>query len=105
MGGIIVKEALVQLKQSKDPVAQAILNSTQSLLFLGTPKYGLDVKKLGLSRFTKNQPNQRLIDELSEGSSILKILHQKFLQAVPKSTKIISFYETVTSPTAIEVGS
>jgi hypothetical protein len=98
-----VKEAMVQMKRSKDPHTRAILGHISSLTFLGTPRRGVNHEKLGLSRFTENQPNQRLLEEISEGSPVLKTLHRRFLRALPKSTKITSFYETETSPTAIEV--
>jgi protein SERAC1 len=95
-------QAIIQMRNAStdDP---DILNSIYGALFFGVPNQGMDIKSL--IPMVENQVNQGLLHSISNESQLLRKQTRDFPKAFdfPES-KIVCFYETVTSPTAIKVG-
>jgi hypothetical protein len=69
-------------------------------LFFGVPNRGIVIDYL--RAMVKGQPNAELVENLAPGSPYLKDLHALFCHRfVYSNSKIVSFYETVESPTPI----
>ncbi|KAF8541865.1 hypothetical protein BDD12DRAFT_730767 [Trichophaea hybrida] len=92
LGGLVIKQALADAKQGSENDC-AILNSCAALLFFGVPNRGLNNNNM-LS-LVKGQKNEHLVNDLREGSSLLDLSYQSFLQNVgPGYCRVVSFYET-----------
>jgi len=79
------------------------LNSIYGALFFGVPNQGMDIKSL--IPIVENQDNQGLLHSISNESQLLRNQTRDFPRAFDfEDSKIVCFYETVTSPTAIKVG-
>lgn len=79
-----------------------ILNSIYGALFFGVPNQGMDIKSL--IPMVDSQVNQGLLHSISNESQLLRKQTRDFPKAFdfPES-KIVCFYETLASPTAIKV--
>src|ERR1700737_3509880 len=81
---------------------KANLNSTYGALFFGVPNQGMDISSL--IPMVKDQPNRHLLESLGRESDLLRKQNRAFPKAFPfKDSEIYCFYETLGSPTAIEV--
>jgi hypothetical protein len=79
-----------------------ILNSIYGALFFGVPNQGMDIESL--IPMVKHQVNQGLLHSISNESELLRKQSREFPKAFDfQDSKIVCFYETVTSPTAIKV--
>jgi protein SERAC1 len=100
LGGLVVKEAIIQLK--RDPGHQAILASIYGALFFGVPNQGMDIKSL--VAMVKGQPNQALIYLLDPESQVLREQSRHFQESFDcPDSKVVCFYETLKSPTAKQI--
>ena len=100
LGGLIFKEAVIQMKRDNDQ--QKLLNYIYGALFFGVPSQGMDITSL--IPMVKEQPNQALIHSLGKESQLLRNQRRDFPKAFDYSdSEIFYFYETVMSPTAILV--
>jgi hypothetical protein len=80
-----------------------ILNSIYGALFFGVPNQGMDIESL--IPMVKNQVNRGLLYDLGNESQLLRTQSRDFPKAFDSPrTKIVCFYETVKSPTAIKAG-
>jgi hypothetical protein len=80
-----------------------ILHSIYGALFFGVPNDGMDIKSL--IPIAENQVNQGLLHSISNESELLRKQSRDFAKAFDSSeSQIVCFYETLTSPTAIKVG-
>lgn len=85
-----------------DSISLSTFKSTCGALFFGVPNRGLRVDCL--RPMVKGQPNELLISNLSSESDYLRQLHRTFCSAFTfADSRIISFYETKVSPTAVKV--
>ena len=85
-----------------DVTDRANLKSTYGALFFGVPNQGMDISSL--IPIVQNQPNRQFLESLGRESELLQKQSRAFLKAFPfKNSKICCFYETLQSPTAIEV--
>ncbi|KAK3941484.1 hypothetical protein QBC46DRAFT_430783 [Diplogelasinospora grovesii] len=104
LGGLVVKEALVQAsKTSGDHQNDNLRNSCNGLLLFGVPNLGLRHEQL-LS-IVQGQPNALLIRDLvvdndSEPSPFLSRISKDFSDCCKGRYKAISFFERDLSPTA-----
>jgi hypothetical protein len=81
---------------------KANLNSTYGALFFGVPNQGMDISSL--MPMVKDQPNRHFLESLGRESDLLRKQNRAFPKAFPfKDSEIYCFYETLGSPTAIEV--
>jgi len=81
---------------------KANLNSTYGALFFGVPNQGMDIRSL--IPMVNDHPNRHFLESLSRESDLLRKQSRAFPKAFPfKDSEIYCFYETLGSPTAIEV--
>lgn len=96
MGGLVIKNILVQaLADKDDPQKRAIAENTRAILFLGTPHKGSPVAQLKQHVQMIFSPTIE-VKELREDSQPLQNLHARFvetLQKLPKPVTIVSIAE------------
>ncbi|KAK2605976.1 hypothetical protein QQS21_003602 [Conoideocrella luteorostrata] len=98
MGGIVIKEALISLSQSKDENDARLFRVTRGIVFFGVPHTGMKIESL--RAMVGDNPNRQLIESLcGENSQFLKQQRSNFSTLLnanaARNIKIISFYETV----------
>lgn len=97
LGGLIVKEAIIQMKNDKKH--QDLLESIYGGLFFGVPSQGMDIASL--IPMVAGQPNQALLHTLGKESQLLRNQSRDFPKAFDcKDSEIFCYYETEMSPTA-----
>ncbi|KAL7918361.1 ankyrin repeat protein [Trichoderma austrokoningii] len=101
LGGLVIKEAIVKLKEELDEKDALILNSTSGFLFFGVPHQGMAIESL--IPLVKDYPNRSLLESLNKNSALLQRLEREFGNAFGIKRPRISFYETEKSPTAVEI--
>ncbi|KAI5839134.1 hypothetical protein DFP73DRAFT_562496 [Morchella snyderi] len=100
LGGLVIKEAIIQCFDSKD----STLGSIAGILFFSVPHKGL--ADASLLFMVHGQPNENLVRDLCEGSQFLHVLDRSFgyhMNLRGMGTNIISFYETDETPTVKEI--
>lgn len=102
-GGIIIKEALLQMNRSSDDTPGiATVDSVKALLGFGVPNLGFDVTSL--MPIVSGHVNQPFVESLTNGSSKLRRLNEEWMQLVQSHRiELFSFYEALKSPTAVKV--
>ncbi|KAG8162591.1 hypothetical protein KVR01_008356 [Diaporthe batatas] len=101
LGGLLVKQALIQIAESGSKDGGR-LDMIQGILLFGAPNDGLDIESL--VPMVNDQPNRFLLESLSSKSSqVLRRQKQEFSKVL-ELTKIHVYclYETELSPTAAE---
>jgi hypothetical protein len=78
LGGLVVKEAIIQMKRDKNH--QALLDSIYGALFFGVPNQGMEIASL--VPMVKDQPNQALLHSLGKESQILRNPVQRFPESI-----------------------
>ncbi|KAK1458001.1 hypothetical protein CMEL01_15348 [Colletotrichum melonis] len=102
LGGLVIKETLVRMKEEKHETHASILDSISGFIFFGVPHQGLAIESL--VPLVKDQPNRSLLESLNKNSALLQRLDKEFNNVIrAKRPSIVSFYETEKSPTAVEV--
>ena len=92
------------MKNSSDVDDKANFDSIYGALFFGVPNQGMDISSL--IPMVKDQPNRHFLESLGRESELLRKQSRAFPKAFPfKDSEICCFYETLGSPTAIEVSS
>lgn len=100
LGGIVLKEAIVQLANSSDEGLSTILDRVPGAIMFGVPSLGMEQSRL-LS-LTEGQPNECLVDDLSRegGGYYLRQLNARFQElSFVEKARILWAYETEESPT------
>ncbi|KAL7916598.1 hypothetical protein GGI35DRAFT_46526 [Trichoderma velutinum] len=103
LGGLIVKQTLISLHKSKDEEDQKLLRAVYGIAFFGVPHDGMDISSF--IPMVQDGPNRLLLESIGLFSSqILSNQHREFVKTLstPGESKIICFYETRMSPTAIQ---
>ncbi|QYS99703.1 NACHT domain-containing protein [Trichoderma simmonsii] len=96
LGGLVVKQALVQASEgSEDDLA--VFRSCYAVMFFAVPNRGLD--NLSLMSMVKGQPNEDLVRNLGVESSFSNLLHESFIKRFTLDSEIICVFETKTTPT------
>ncbi|KAF3073926.1 hypothetical protein CFAM422_003506 [Trichoderma lentiforme] len=96
LGGLVVKQALVQASEgSEDDLA--VFRSCYAVMFFAVPNRGLDNKSL--MSMVKGQPNEDLVRNLGVESSFSTLLHESFIKRFTLDSEIICIFETKTTPT------
>ncbi|KAK1962871.1 hypothetical protein LY78DRAFT_642439 [Colletotrichum sublineola] len=101
LGGLIVKQALITLANSKADDHRKLLQAVYGVVFFGVPHDGMDIRSL--IPMVADGPNRELVGSLNQtNSQILSIQQRDFHKALgPKGqTEVFCFYETQDSPTA-----
>ncbi len=92
----------MQLWGQGSPEAEAIIKATYGMLFFGCPNKGMNIDSL--KAMCAGQVNEPFLLSLRPDSERLRQLCRDFPRAFSAhDSKIISFYETVLSPTAVKV--
>jgi|ERR1700722_7794114 len=82
-----------------DKLNQVNLKSVYGMLFFGVPNQGMSIESL--VPVVRDQPNRYFLESLSKESGILRDQARYFQKAFPfRDSQIISYYETLQSPTA-----
>ncbi|KAF8245681.1 TPR-like protein [Wilcoxina mikolae CBS 423.85] len=103
LGGLVIKQALVDAAQGRSENDRAILLSCVGLFLFGVPNRGLNNNNLlSLVKENKMAP---FIHNLMEGSELLHTLHVAFLRSYKETLKscyVVSFYETRDTKTVVD---
>jgi triacylglycerol esterase/lipase EstA (alpha/beta hydrolase family) len=75
LGGIVVKQALVQIANSPDP-ERTLLAKVKRVIFFGVPNRGMQISHL--LPIVKHRPNEPLIQALCNESPYLAKLDEQF---------------------------
>jgi len=101
LGGLVLKEAIVQMADREKSVAQ-ILDHVLGAIMFGVPSLGMDQSHL-LS-MVEGRPNEQLVQDLARdgGANYVRQLNTRF-QGLTflRTAKVIWAYETKESPTVI----
>ncbi|KAI0484176.1 hypothetical protein GGR56DRAFT_612699 [Xylariaceae sp. FL0804] len=98
LGGLVVKQMLAMLGQSKSPEDSILLRAVSGVVFFGVPHLGMD--NSSLLAMSGGGPNRPLIEFLGTlNSQRLEKLQADFTAAAD-SIRIFVFFETKESPTA-----
>jgi hypothetical protein len=90
------------LKEEMNEEDASILNSISGFLFFGVPHQGMAIESL--VPLVQDNPNRGLLESLNKNSALLQRLEKEFSNAFgARCPRIVSFYETERSPTAVEV--
>ncbi|KAI9778529.1 MAG: hypothetical protein M1839_008060 [Geoglossum umbratile] len=102
LGGLIIKEAVIQMKEGND-LDKFNFACTRGILFFGVPNQGIDIDSL--IPMVQDHPNMLFLLTLGKESGYLRNQHRAFFKAFDsKDSRVISFYETEESPTAQKRG-
>lgn len=88
------------MENSNEQIDKTNFRSTYAALLFGVPNQGMDIRSL--IPMAEGQPNMKFLHNLDKNSELLRSLHLDFCSKFRfKDSRVISFYETQTSPTAI----
>jgi hypothetical protein len=110
LGGVVLKEALVMSSKATDAKHKKLLEVmtvTYGLVFMGVPNLGLRHEQL--QTVVKGRPNEGFVRDLlvrsdGETSQFLSYLTSEFSDLDRRRSlpfEIVSYYETVSSPTVV----
>lgn len=104
LGGLIVKEALIQMQRLTGTMAdKTTLRSVFGALFFGVPSQVMNID--ALLRMVEGRPNQQLLWSLRKGSDVLIDQGNEWKRGFRfRDSRIVFFYESRASPTAEKVG-
>ncbi|KAF2181720.1 hypothetical protein K469DRAFT_588829, partial [Zopfia rhizophila CBS 207.26] len=98
LGGLVVKQALVQAADgSQDD--KAVFMSCYAVMLFGVPNRGLNDSSL--VSMVKGQPNEDLVRSLNPSSRFASLLHEMFYMRFMDDSKIICIYETEETRTVV----
>lgn len=98
IGGLVLKDALIQLDKSEDQAYKTLLGLIRSAVFFGVPK--LSIEQSHFHAIVQNHPNEALVDDIARNSPYLRRLNEAFDEGSFNS-KLQCFwaFETSESPT------
>jgi len=103
LGGLVVKQTLISLSTSTKLDDKTLLQAVYGLVFFGVPHDGMDIRSL--IPMAGDGPNRFLLESLERtNSQILTIQQREFPKAFGHKGRVFCFYETLKSPTALQVG-
>lgn len=101
LGGIVVKQAINDMRVSELDQDKRNFASICGIVFFGVPNQGMDIHSL--VPMVGDQPNRGLLQNLEHNSPMLRIQAREFLAALENlHCDVLNFYETQESPTARE---
>ncbi|KAL2877237.1 hypothetical protein SGCOL_007393 [Colletotrichum sp. CLE4] len=104
MGGLIAKQALVDMSKSGTQQDSRIVRAVYGIAFFGVPHLGMDTESLiPMVEDGPNLPLLRSLDRIQ--SQMPSVCSMEFPTALggKGDSEIVSFYETLVSPTAEKV--
>lgn len=98
LGGLVLKEALIQLDKSQDQAYKTLLTVIQGAVFFGVPNLGME--QAHFRTVVRNNPNEALVDDIGRNSNYLRRLNEAF-NAASFGARLKCFwaFETSESPT------
>ncbi|KAF8534691.1 hypothetical protein BDD12DRAFT_755570, partial [Trichophaea hybrida] len=107
LGGILILQTLIECKRNRGHTH--ILDATHSIIFFGTPHQGMrtyDLEEMVDAESGGHETSrQNLLRQLREGSEFLETQKEELSYIWgERKPKIVSFYETVATPTVKRVG-
>jgi protein SERAC1 len=101
LGGLLIKEALIQMVESDSE--SDLIGLVSGFLLFGVPNDGMDIESL--IPIVNNQPNRFLLELLNAmNPQIMRLQKRNFGKVLGKTNfEMFCFYETRLSPTAIKV--
>lgn len=95
LGGLVLKQALVQLGQDSRETYKSLL---RGVIFFGVPNLGMNQEHF--RAIVQNNANEALVDDITRGSGFLDRLNKEFRDSPFKEhMQCIWAYETSESPT------
>jgi triacylglycerol esterase/lipase EstA (alpha/beta hydrolase family) len=92
LGGIVVKQALVQIANSPD-LERTLLAKVKQVIFFGVPNRGMQISHL--LPIVKHRPNKPLIRALCKESPYLAQFSEQFLAiSLTREMDLVSAYES-----------
>ncbi|KAH6851067.1 hypothetical protein B0I37DRAFT_373108 [Chaetomium sp. MPI-CAGE-AT-0009] len=103
LGGLVVKQALINLSKSRNHDHQRLLAAVYGVVFFGVLHDGMDIRSL--VPMVENGPNRFLLESIGNISSqVLTMQQREFPQALGEDkSEVICFFETLMSPTAVVI--
>lgn len=104
LGGLVLKEAVVQMADREKSVAQIVQNVVGAIMF-GVPSLGMEQSHL--MAMVEGRPNEQLVQDLARdgGANYVRQLNTRFEGLTfLRTARIVWAYETRESPTLL-VGS
>jgi len=98
LGGLVLKQALLQMAASEDEDDARHLKETSDILFFGVPNQGMELSSL--YPMAHRRSNLAFLSTLDRNSVLLQNLMTEFNRIGLSDTRMISFFETHKSPTA-----
>ena len=100
LGGLVLREALVQLDQTLDKSYKHLLGLIRGAVFFGVPNLGMEQKHL--MALVRDNPNEALIEDIARNSNYLHTLNEQFDEATFKDElRCFWAFETCKSPTLL----
>ncbi|KAI2838585.1 hypothetical protein CBS11350_8057 [Aspergillus niger] len=100
LGGLVVKQALVDLAKNRFDIGYQILrDAIRGAIFFGVPSQGMEVS--AWKAIVQGQPNEIMINALSSTSDFIPKLTKAFNETLPEHCRFFWAYETEVTPTAI----
>jgi hypothetical protein len=99
LGGIVIKEALRQSKQSSQSILRSIFKSTLGIIFFGTPHGGADPRNFlssvaeKLLKVMGTQVNDQIVNALLPSSERLRELREEFNPTALKRKWVIHSFQ------------
>ncbi|KAK0638959.1 hypothetical protein B0T16DRAFT_235197 [Cercophora newfieldiana] len=104
LGGLVLKDAIVQMADRVDASVSSILNNVSGAIMFGVPSLGMEQSHL--MAMVEGRPNESLVQDLSRdgGSNYVRQLNARFeALSFLRKAKILWAYETEESPTGREL--
>jgi hypothetical protein len=100
LGGLVLKDAFVQMTDAKNDLDVGIVKKVRGAIFFGVPNLGME--QTHLQTMVQGQPNETLVQDLSRNSNYLLRLDESF-SGTAYLSKLTLFwaYETLQSHTII----
>lgn len=100
LGGIVLKDAIVQMANSTDKSVKDIIHNLLGAVMFGVPSLGMEQSYL--MAMVEGQANETLVQDLSRNSNYVRQLDLAFNGlSIVHSVKILWAYETRESPTIV----
>ncbi len=100
LGGLLIKEALIQIAESESGLE--LIRHIAGVAFFGVPNDGLDIESL--VPMVNGQPNRFFLESLGVNSQVLDTQRRNFSGLLDRiDLELFCFYETEYSPTAVKV--
>jgi hypothetical protein len=98
LGGIVLKEALVQIAGARNNLDHSILGKVRAAIMFGVPSLGMEQSHI--LAMVEGQVNESLVESLSTDSPYLRSLDRSYFGISKlREIQIYYAYETRTSPT------